>query len=92
MAMNEMGRIRTSAISLSIPPSTGTNTDLLRWRMAILKEHAPAADDLTPVADAEIAPAHRAWMNTQIEQALDHKRSGKATYKTLDETRRKFGF
>ena len=60
--------------------------------MAILKEKTPSADDLAPVADTEISPAHRAWMNGQIQKALDHKRSGKATYKTLEETRRKFGF
>ena len=58
----------------------------------MLKEKKPIADYLTPIADAEISPAHRAWMNDQIQQALDHKRSGAATYKTLEETRRKFGF
>lgn len=42
--------------------------------------------------DSEITPAHRAWMNDQIEQALDRKRTGKATYKTLEEIRTKFGF
>jgi len=31
-------------------------------------------------------------MNSQIEQALDRRRSGKATYKTLEETQRGFGF
>lgn len=60
--------------------------------MTELKEKFSPADSLAPVADAEITAEHRAWMNSQIEQALDHKRSGKATYKTLDETRRKFGF
>ncbi len=58
----------------------------------MLKDEGLATDNLAPVADADITPSHRAWMNEQIEQALDHKRSGKATYKTLDETRRKFGF
>lgn len=60
--------------------------------MTMLKEKKPEADYLTPVADAEISPAHRAWMNDRIQQALDHKRSGKAIYKTLEEIRRKFGF
>jgi hypothetical protein len=60
--------------------------------MTELKEKKTVADYLAPVADAEISPAHRAWMNSQIQKALDHKRSGKATYKTLEETRRKFGF
>ncbi len=50
-----------------------------------------ASDDLEPVSDVGIAPTHRAWMNIQIEQALEQKRSGKATYQTLDEIRRKFG-
>lgn len=59
--------------------------------MTMLKEKIDA-DDLAPVADSEITQAHRAWMNGQIQQALDHKRSGKSTYKTLDEIRRKFGF
>lgn len=58
--------------------------------MPVLKEKAP--DHLAPVPDAEISPEHRDWMNVQIQQALDHKRGGKATYKTLEETRRKFGF
>lgn len=60
--------------------------------MADIKERPAASDAATPVADNDITPAHRAWMNGQIEQALEHKRSGKATYKTLEETRRKFGF
>jgi hypothetical protein len=60
--------------------------------MTELKEKFSPADDLAPVADAEVSAEHRAWMNSQIEQALDRKRSGKATYKTLEETRRKFGF
>jgi hypothetical protein len=61
--------------------------------MAELKEKlAETTSSLAPVDDAEITPAHRAWMNDQIQQALDHKRSGKATYKTLEETRRTFGF
>jgi hypothetical protein len=60
--------------------------------MTELKEKSSPADPLASVADAEITAEHRAWMNSQIERALDHKRSGKATYKTLDETRRKFGF
>ena len=59
--------------------------------MTTLKEKIHA-DDVAPIADLEITPAHRAWMNSQIQTALDHKRSGKATYKTLEETRRKFGF
>jgi hypothetical protein len=61
--------------------------------MAELKEK-PAAPTLAlaPIADDEITPGHRAWMNSQIEQALDHKRSGKATYKSLEEVRTKFGF
>jgi hypothetical protein len=60
--------------------------------MNAIKEKSAENDALAPVADQDIAPAHRAWMNSQIEQALDHKRSGKATYKTLEETRRTFGF
>lgn len=60
--------------------------------MPTLKEKAPDTGYLAPVADAEITPAHRAWMNEQIKQALDRKNSGEATYKTLEETRRKFGF
>lgn len=60
--------------------------------MPTLKEKAPDTGYLAPVADAEITPAHRAWMNEQIKRALDHKNSGEATYKTLEETRRKFGF
>lgn len=60
--------------------------------MTMLKEKKPVADYLAPVTDAEISPAHRIWMNDQIRKALDHKRCGKATYKTLEETRRKFGF
>jgi len=59
--------------------------------MTELKEK-PTADVLAPIADAEVTAAHRAWMNSQIEQALERKRSGKATYKTLEETRRTFGF
>jgi hypothetical protein len=60
--------------------------------MPVLKEKASDAGYLAPVAEAEITPAHRAWMNEQIKQALDRKHSGEATYKTLKETRRKFGF
>ncbi len=60
--------------------------------MAELKEKPAATDALTPVPDADVTATHRAWMNSQIEQALEHKRSGNATYKTLEETRRKFGF
>lgn len=60
--------------------------------MTTLKEKNQSADYLEPVADADIAPAHRSWLNDQIQKALNHKRSGKATYKTLEETRRKFGF
>jgi hypothetical protein len=60
--------------------------------MADLKEKPAPTDALTPVPDAEVTVEHRAWMNQQIEKALEHKRSGKATYKTLEETRRKFGF
>jgi hypothetical protein len=55
------------------------------------KDQDSMADNLVPIADAEITPSHRASMNEQIAQALDHKRRGRATYKTLDETRRKFG-
>ena len=58
--------------------------------MTMLRDEAPATDNLVSISDADITPSHRAWMNEQIEQALDHKRSGKATYNTLDETRRKF--
>lgn len=54
--------------------------------MTDLKATAGAQD---PVADA--TATHRAWMNSQIEQALEHQRSGKATFKTLEETRRQFG-
>jgi len=50
------------------------------------------AEALAPIADADVTVAHRDWMNGQIEQALEHKRSGKATYRTLEETRRTFGF
>lgn len=60
--------------------------------MTELKEKSSSADTLAPIADADVTAEHRAWMNGQIEQALDRKRSGQATYKTLDETRRKFGF
>ncbi len=58
--------------------------------MTDLKATAGAQD---PVADAEgtATATHRAWMNSQIEQALEHQRSGKATFKTLEETRRQFG-
>lgn len=54
--------------------------------MTDLKATAGAQD---PVADAEATATatHRAW----IEQALEHQRSGKATFKTLEETRRQFG-
>jgi hypothetical protein len=60
--------------------------------MPILKEKASDAGYLSPVADSEISPAHRVWMNEQIKQALDRKNSGEATYKTLEETRRRSGF
>lgn len=60
--------------------------------MTMLKDEAPATNNLAPVADADITPSHRAWMNAQIEKALGYKWSGKASYKTLDQTRRKFGF
>jgi len=56
--------------------------------MSNLKEKV----DLEPVLDGDITPEHRAWMNAQVQSALDYKRSGKATYKTLDEVRLKFGF
>ena len=60
--------------------------------MTDLKATAGAQD---PVADADAeataTATHRAWMNSQIEQALEHQRSGKATFKTLEETRRQFG-
>jgi len=60
--------------------------------MTELKERPATIDALTPVPDEEVTAAHHAWMNSQIEQALEHRRSGKATYKTLEEARRKFGF
>lgn len=60
--------------------------------MAEIKERPAVIDASTPVVDVDIAPAHRAWMDDQIEQALEHKRSGRATYKSLEDTRRKFGF
>lgn len=60
--------------------------------MTALKEKKPVADELAPITDAEITLKHRVWMNGQIQKALDHKRSGRATHKTLEETRRKFGF
>ncbi len=44
-----------------------------------------------PQHEDGVTPEHRAWMNEQIERALQHKRSGKATYKSLDEVRQKFG-
>lgn len=55
------------------------------------KQESHAANEPPSVADAEITPAHRNWMNTQIENALDLKRGGDVTYKSLDEMRRKFG-
>jgi len=60
--------------------------------MIRLKQETVDPDNLAPVADADIGVAHRVWMNDQIQQALDHKRSGQATYKTLEDVRRKFGF
>jgi hypothetical protein len=49
-------------------------------------------DQLLSSGDGQpITPEHRAWMNEQIQNALDHKRSGKATYSSLDDVRRKFG-
>ena len=60
--------------------------------MTASNDDNPASDYLPPVVDTEVSTPHRLWMNGQIEKALDHKRSGKATYKTLEETRRKFGF
>ncbi len=61
--------------------------------MVELKDKLAApTDPLAPIADSEITPAHREWMNGQIEQALEHKRTGKGTYKTLEEIRTKFGF
>jgi hypothetical protein len=60
--------------------------------MPKLKAKPDAIDSLVPVGDEEIAPAHRVWMNEQIEKAMEQKRRGTATYKSLEEIRRKFGF
>ena len=46
---------------------------------------------LAPGDDKPVTPEHRAWMNEQIEKALERKRSGKATFKSLDDVRRKYG-
>lgn len=40
----------------------------------------------------QTTPEHRAWMNEKIQEALDRKNSGEATYKSLDAVRAKFGF
>lgn len=45
---------------------------------------------LEPVADSEITPEHRAWMNERIQDALDRKRSGLATFKDLRDIMRKY--
>lgn len=47
---------------------------------------------LEPVADSDITPEHRAWMNDQIRQTLVKKARGELTYKSLDEVRQKFAF
>ena len=59
--------------------------------MTDLQKKPAHSDALAPVPDEDVTPEHRAWMNDQIEQALELKLSGKATYKTTEETRRKFG-
>ncbi len=56
------------------------------FTMTTLKEKKLVSDYLATAPDAEIDAAHRAWMNRQIQKALDRKRSGNATYKTLEET------
>jgi hypothetical protein len=60
--------------------------------MSDLKVKLAHVDDLAPVPDEDVTPEHRQWMNDQIEQALERKRTGRASFKTLEETRRKFGF
>jgi hypothetical protein len=47
---------------------------------------------LEPVRDEDITPEHRAWMNAQIRDALDRKKSGQATFKSLADVRREFEF
>jgi hypothetical protein len=55
-------------------------------------ENTKLDQSLLPIADKDITPQHRTWMNAEIKKALDHKQSGQATYKTLNEIRQKFGF
>lgn len=45
---------------------------------------------LEPVVDSEITPEHRAWMNARIQEALERKRSGLATFKDLRDIMRKY--
>lgn len=49
-------------------------------------------DLLSPGRDVEMDPAHRAWMNQTIKDRLTRMEAGQATFKTLQEVRRKFGF
>lgn len=47
---------------------------------------------LDPVAEADITPEHRAWMNAKVKARLEKKARGETTYTSLDEARREFGF
>jgi hypothetical protein len=58
--------------------------------MAVVDEKN--ANLLEPVRDEDITPEHRAWMNARIRDALDRKKSGQATFKSLADVRRDFGF
>ncbi len=48
-------------------------------------------DLMTPVADSDIEPAHRAWMNELIEYRMARKANGETTYTSLDQVRRELG-
>ncbi len=47
---------------------------------------------LEPMAESEITPEHRAWMDDQIRKTLAKKQAGTVTYRSLDAVMRKFGF
>ena len=55
-------------------------------------EDKKARDFLSPANGQEIAPEHDAWITAEIEATMAEKKTGKLTYRSLDQVMADFGF